>query len=309
MNDNILVSIITVSYNSAKYIRETIDSVLAQQYRNFEYIICDDRSNDNTWEIISEYKDERIKAYKNEDNLGEYPNRNKAISLASGEYLIFIDGDDVMYPHALTSFVNYAQQFPECAILIARDWDERIIYPYKMTPRELYIFSFFEGNILRNFTKLLFKASVIKHEPFPKGVKTGDSYIQLKIAQKHPLLIIPDGLTWWRRRAGNATSTLMRDSKLYAETIDYDLELLGENCPLLPEEVEQAKVNIYGIYLRLLFWLAIKWRFGEIAFLRKHVKVPSSYLRSFFIKRKMGLPFNISGDSPLHTLPSVTNKN
>ena len=88
-----LVTVITVTYNSSLYIRDAIESVLTQPYPNFEYIIADDCSTDNTWDIINEYKDSRIKKYRNETNLKEYPNRNKAVTMASGDYVVFVDGE------------------------------------------------------------------------------------------------------------------------------------------------------------------------------------------------------------------------
>ena len=59
-----LVSVVTVTYNSALYVRDALESVLAQTYTDLEYIICDDCSTDDTWKIISEYPDTRIKAYQ-----------------------------------------------------------------------------------------------------------------------------------------------------------------------------------------------------------------------------------------------------
>ncbi len=100
----VVFSVITVSYNSARFIGHTINSVLNQTYKNFEYIILDDNSTDSTWQIIEGFKDERINAYRNPNNLGEYQNRNKAIEIASGKYIIFIDGDDYMYWNALETF-------------------------------------------------------------------------------------------------------------------------------------------------------------------------------------------------------------
>ncbi len=302
MAQNILVSVITVSYNSAQYIRETIESVLAQQYTNFEYIICDDRSSDDTWGIVQQYTDPRVKAYKNEVNLGEYENRNKAITYANGDYLIFIDGDDAMYPHALTTFVSYATQFPDCATLIAKDWDYRMMCPYKVLPADFFRFEYFDRSILGNFSKLLFKTEAIKKAPFPKGIRFGDSYIQLKLGQKYPSLVIPDGLTWWRRRSGNATSNLLSNSKHYAETTNVLLEMLDENCPLPANEIEEAKVNVYGIHLRMIFWLIAKRRFSEASYLKKQVTVPSQYFRSFFVPRKKGVFDHVSGDAPFHTV-------
>ena len=112
-----LVTIITVTYNSSKYVRDAIEGVLAQTYTNIEYIIGDDCSTDDTWSIIREYKDPRIKAYRNETNLGEYPNRNKAILMSTGEYLLFIDGDDYIYPHGLSYYVDLITKYPQAAIM------------------------------------------------------------------------------------------------------------------------------------------------------------------------------------------------
>ncbi len=85
MNEHVMFTVITVCYNSEKYLSDTITSVLAQSYRQFEYLILDDDSTDSSWDIIQKFADPRIKAIRNETNLGEYKNRNKAIELSTGE--------------------------------------------------------------------------------------------------------------------------------------------------------------------------------------------------------------------------------
>jgi teichuronic acid biosynthesis glycosyltransferase TuaG len=97
---NNLVSIITPSYNSAKYIVETIKSVQNQTYTNWEMIIVDDGSSDNTEKIINEIQliDSRIHFFKLDQNSGSGVARNKGIENASGEYLTFIDADDIWFP-------------------------------------------------------------------------------------------------------------------------------------------------------------------------------------------------------------------
>ena len=147
----------------------------------------------------------------------------------------------------------------------------------------------------------MFTTEVIKQTPFPNDVRLGDTYIQLKIGQTHSAVIIPDGLTWWRRRSGNATSRVMGDSKYNAEMTNFYLELLDDNCPLSVAEIEEAKINQYGIYLRLLFWLIIKGKFNDFIFLRKRVHIPRKYLKSFFVPRKKGVFNEASGDNPLNT--------
>ena len=98
-----LVSIITPSYNSAVFIGETIESILAQTYTNWELLITDDCSTDNTNDIISQYiqKDNRIKFFKLEKNSGAGVARNNSIKEAKGRFLAFCDSDDCWYPEKL----------------------------------------------------------------------------------------------------------------------------------------------------------------------------------------------------------------
>ena len=108
---NSLVSIITPSYNSSKFILECIESVLSQTYENWEMIIVDDCSKDNSKEIISELstKDKRIKPIFLEKNVGAAEARNTAIRQSKGKYVAFLDSDDLWNPKKLEkqlSFMN-----------------------------------------------------------------------------------------------------------------------------------------------------------------------------------------------------------
>ena len=94
MND--LVSIIMPSYNTAGYIAETIRSVLAQTYSNWELIIVDDCSTDNTDEVVVQFlSDSRIRYLKNEKNSGAAISRNWALREAKGKWIAFLDSDDL----------------------------------------------------------------------------------------------------------------------------------------------------------------------------------------------------------------------
>ena len=93
--ENSLVSIIMPSYNTAKYIGESIDSVIEQTYKNWELIIVDDCSTDNTDEVVAQYDDSRIIYLKNEKNSGAAVSRNKALRVAKGEWIAFLDSDDL----------------------------------------------------------------------------------------------------------------------------------------------------------------------------------------------------------------------
>ena len=107
-----LVSIITPSYNTAPFIGETIESVLAQTFPEWEMIIVDDASTDNSPQIIRQYaeKDPRIKPVFLKENKGQGPARNIATDLAQGKYLAFLDSDDIWHPEKLEKHLTFMQQ-------------------------------------------------------------------------------------------------------------------------------------------------------------------------------------------------------
>ena len=105
---NELVSIITPSYNTEKYIVKTIQSVLAQTYQYWEMIIVDDCSTDQTEKVIADYlKDSRIRFLKNESNLGAAMSRNRALREAKGKWIAFLDSDDLWMPDKLQKQIDF----------------------------------------------------------------------------------------------------------------------------------------------------------------------------------------------------------
>lgn len=102
-----LVSIVMPSFNTGKFIGESIESVLKQTYENWELIIVDDCSNDNTDEVISNYTDNRIHYYKQDNNSGAAICRNLALSVANGEWIAFLDSDDLWAPEKLERQLSF----------------------------------------------------------------------------------------------------------------------------------------------------------------------------------------------------------
>ena len=107
-----LVSIITPNYNCARFIVQTIESVLAQTHTDWEMLIVDDCSTDGSYEIALEYaaRDPRIKVMRNERNSGAAVSRNRAIEVASGEYVAFLDSDDLWLPEKLARQIKFMQE-------------------------------------------------------------------------------------------------------------------------------------------------------------------------------------------------------
>lgn len=296
------ISVLMVTYNSSRFIKQAIESILNQSYKNFELVICDDLSTDNTWEIVCEYEDYRIKKSLNRHNIGEYSNRNNAIRYSTGDYFIFIDGDDLLYQDGLLILSKYISKYPNCGLMICRPWDERIIYPKVISPPDFYKFEYLDNGICGlNFTKLIFKRSCIIDNPFPLHVKMGDIYIQYKIAMENNILIICDSISWWRRNRGQASEKLLKDQFSYLEhDIWMKLEMLNsDKCPLHIKEREWALSNIYGNYLRFLMKNIIKLKIKKSINLFRKYPIKFFMLRYLF-KRQMRNYFDyISGENPL----------
>lgn len=111
-----LVSVCIPAYNNAAYIKETIDSILNQTYPNIELVICDDKSKDNTVEVIENIGDDRIKLYKNEKNLGMSGNWNNCLSKCTGEFIKLICADDMLAKDCLEKEVRALMENPDAVL-------------------------------------------------------------------------------------------------------------------------------------------------------------------------------------------------
>ncbi|UII22667.1 glycosyltransferase family 2 protein [Fulvivirga ligni] len=118
---NLLFSIITASHNSAEHIREAINSVLQQEYQNWELLVTDDGSDDETVQIIKEYTkdDSRIKIFEMLHNSGPAIARNNSISKAKGQLIAFLDSDDTWESDKLKMQYEFFLKHPECPLLFS----------------------------------------------------------------------------------------------------------------------------------------------------------------------------------------------
>jgi teichuronic acid biosynthesis glycosyltransferase TuaG len=113
-----LVTIVTPLYNAEKYIGETIESVINQTYKNWEMLIVDDYSTDDSRDIVNQYKDSRIQLIESKSNFGGPARpRNIGIENSQGEYIAFLDADDVWLPQKLEKQVNFLLDSPNIDIV------------------------------------------------------------------------------------------------------------------------------------------------------------------------------------------------
>ena len=118
------VTVLMPVYNCEKYLNEAIESVLNQNFRDFEFLIINDGSTDKSVEIINNYKDSRIKLLHNGKNLGISNSRNRGLKLARGKYVVLMDSDDISLPHRIEKQVAYMDKHAE--IGICGTWIESI---------------------------------------------------------------------------------------------------------------------------------------------------------------------------------------
>lgn len=110
------ISVLTAVYKSAELICPAIESVLNQTFDNFEWVIINDATPDNSIEIIESYNDPRIKIYHNDTNIGLAASLNKGLDLCTGEYIARMDTDDVCYPNRFEQQVKFMESHSEIAI-------------------------------------------------------------------------------------------------------------------------------------------------------------------------------------------------
>jgi glycosyltransferase involved in cell wall biosynthesis len=233
------ISLLVTVYNREKYIAETIDSILASRFTDFEIIIVDDRSSDGSQQIIRSYltKDQRIRFVENEENLGDYGNRMKAASLAVGTYIKYLDSDDLLYPHTLDVMVDAMERSPDVAIALSHSAaEDDKPYPWRLSSVEAFQKHFLgrgclgcgpSGAIIR-------RDKFLESGGFDKswGVLS-DTELWLRLSSRNPIVLLPPGLVWWRRHEeqefskGNAKETYLRlGYRLNMKTLE------SESCPL-----------------------------------------------------------------------------
>jgi glycosyltransferase involved in cell wall biosynthesis len=251
------------AYNREAFIAGAIESVLASSFGDFELMVVDDGSTDSSADIAAEYakRDSRVRLQVNSSNLGDYPNRNMAASLARGKYLKFLDSDDMLYPYGLEFMVRAMEANPQCALGIGRSApDPDVPFPYQVDPAEAYRRHFIGGGLLNSGPS----ATILSTEKFRDlgGFDelrfVGDESTWLKLAARFPVVLLPRDLVWWRRhegqefRIGHATGG-------YAEAqfrVELDA-LLSDDCPLSREEVRRSINGLRRRHSRALIRLAV----------------------------------------------------
>lgn len=241
-----LVSVLTTCYNREKYISDCIESVLTSTYQNWELIIVDDKSTDQSVAIAKQYaeKDKRISVYVNESNLGDYPNRNKAASYATGTYLKYLDADDIIYPNSLQIMVDSMEKHPDAALGISgKNLNDIKPYPIQYQPTDIYEKHFLNrGLVWVGPSSTIIKRTIFNELNGFSGKRfVGDTEFWLKVCASHPLLKIQSGLVYVRKhkRQEYSKGHLNFDYTVLNYKVAINA-LQSEQCPLDNKKREAA---------------------------------------------------------------------
>lgn len=204
---NELVSIIMPSFNSEKYIGAAINSILNQTYSNWELIIVDDCSVDNTTEIILSFNDSRIRLYKNEKNSGAALTRNRALREATGRWIAFLDSDDTWHPEKLERQIlfmtenNYAFTFTDYQIQLNGRWLPYInTGPDIVDKRKMYHYCYFST------ITVMYDRNVVGLIQIENLRKNNDYAMWLKAVEKTKCYRLPRCLSYYIKHDNSISS-------------------------------------------------------------------------------------------------------
>lgn len=218
------VSVAIKSYNHAAYVHESIASVLAQSYQDFEVVVTDDGSTDVTPDVIARFGDPRIRFERFERNHGISVAMNATTARARGEFVAILNSDDVALPGRLQTQVDFLRAHPEIAAVFGRPRliGERsqpvggyevfaIPFPDGHAPRQAWLrHFFFHGNCLCAPTAMIRRSALEtgRYDPRLTNLQDLDRWIQL--LEHHEIHVLPDELTAFRVRAGNRNMSAPR---------------------------------------------------------------------------------------------------
>ena len=244
-----VVSVLVTVFDREKYLGSALESILSSTYRDFEVIVVDDASSDGSLAVAKEIasRNDRVRVHSNSETLGDYGNRARAASLASGHYIKYVDSDDLIYPHSLAIMVESMEANPGAGLGLAHSQPEdEIPYPWRLSPEETYRKQFLGRGCLSCGPT----GAIIRRDAFeavggfrPRWSVLSDIDLWLRLASRYTTVLLPPGLVWWRRHAeqeftkDTAASVYLQDGyELAAEALS------SPECPL-PDVARNAALE------------------------------------------------------------------
>ena len=208
------VSVIISTFNGQRYIREAVQSILDQTFQDFELLLVDDGSTDQTVEILRKFNDHRIKILENGQNLGIAASQNKAVAAATGEYLALMDHDDLSLPDRLRKQVEFLDARPEIGMLACNcisivDNDQVQSVSSHFTEDAFLQWQLLLGGCPLFHTSLMVRRSEMeKAGGYNSNYRyAGDYYVISRVAERCQIANLDQPLVKWRHHGASASAS------------------------------------------------------------------------------------------------------
>jgi glycosyltransferase involved in cell wall biosynthesis len=267
---NPVASIVIPSYNYARYLRECLDSALGQRVdADFEVIVVDDASTDDSLAIIDSYRDTRLRVVRHERNAGHVATINEGFALARGEYIARIDSDDRYHPDFLAEALRIFRRHEDVGLVYG---DVRLIDGQGIVQRDSALdvhggrdykgselVALLERNFIPAPTVIARRAAWREALPIPQGLGFSDWYLTLRIARRYDFYYVARPLADYRVHGSGLHETMTRDGSEEATIRRVLAEMFSED--LFGAARERVRRRVYAAQCRTLadkyFWFGM----------------------------------------------------
>lgn len=240
------VSVVMPLYNAEKYVRKSIESILNQSFKDFELILIDDGSTDNTVYRASEINDKRIRVYHNSCNKGIAYSRNRGLETCKGDYVALMDDDDIAPLYRLQKEVSFLDENSDIDVVggryciidkndnIKKYWDEPLINPYYVKANLMFYDCIANGSTM--FRKQFIEQHQIRYQDNCLGME--DYFFWINCSLHGKIANMRDVLLYWRENEYNETSRVMQEKEAERKALFGQMQkfALRENGFVLTEQ-------------------------------------------------------------------------
>lgn len=265
------ISVVLPVFNGGDLLSKSVCSVLAQSFEDFEFLICDDCSTDDSYELLKKIKDPRVKLFRNELNLGLFPTLNKLISESSGALVHLWSQDDIMYRNCLEETFNFHVKYPQvgfsyCDRDIIDEFDRvatnnfEDLTPEFISQRLHDLIAFYTGSIAGNIANVtLTKKALDEVGLFDVSyLISADFEMLVRVSGKFPVGRIPVKLIQLRDHSGQLSRKV--SSTIIAVKEDFRIfnTLINRSDSILRKKGMEFLKNGKNLYFTSIFLLALR---------------------------------------------------
>lgn len=282
------VTVLMSVHNGEKYLREAIESILNQTFKDFEFLIVNDGSTDSSKEIILSYDDPRIVYVENETNIGLTKSLNKGLKLAKGEYIARMDADDWSYPKRLEVQNGFLDSNSEVVLAGSLseiiEMDGSISFQHRSSNKEQLYYDLTFSNIFAHSSVMFRKKTVADIGGYDESFsKSQDFDLWYRLSRRWPIALIDKKLLRWRNSSENISNLHSEIQQEYAKNMYRRniQKLLPENSKISPDDLLCFhKVNILG-------WSRVRVGFKKILLLKELNRLLIGNCPAYIEKKKL----------------------